>query len=327
MGKKYSHLSAVERGELSGYLKEGISLRGIALRLGRSASTVSRELRRNSKKTKVWVGGYDASRADSLALRRRRWDCRFKLARQSGLRSLVLDRLAMGWSPEQVAGRLAIENGGTPLLSHESIYRYIYFRVSQKDFLNRLLPRSKFRRGWYRRGRRGPLSYLPGRIPVSERGIASAGDWEADIVMFSDKRSNILVLLERASRRMEVRFQPDRTAIRVASNIASVLAGFPAGLRRSISFDNGPEFFNHLSLHGTVSATYFCDFRSPWQKGAVENGNGRLRRDLPLRTDVSRLDADAIAAIQLKHNSTPRKCLGWKTPDEVFSELAVALQL
>src|SRR5690606_41955942 len=126
--------------------EDGRSLRGIEVKLGRAARKIDRELRRNTQPTKLMRCSYDGERAQRLALRRRRWDARYKLARQPELRDLVRDGLAMGRSPEQIAGRLALEHGRT-IISHESIYRFVYHRSAQKDYWHRLLPRAKNRRG------------------------------------------------------------------------------------------------------------------------------------------------------------------------------------
>jgi IS30 family transposase len=152
MGQHYEHLGLRERIEIEICHGGGWSVRAIARHLGRAPCTISRELRRNAKSTRQWRGPYQGERAQSLAGRRRRWDARFKLARQPDLRALVRDQLAMGRSPEQIAGRLAREHGRT-LISHESIYRFIYHRSAQKDPWHRLLPQAKSRRG--RLGRRG----------------------------------------------------------------------------------------------------------------------------------------------------------------------------
>jgi IS30 family transposase len=134
MGQCYGQLSLDERIEIYRRRAAGESMRVIALTLERAVSTISREIRRNSLATKVWPGGYSPARAQKLAERRRHWDGRFKLARQPDLRGLVKDRLAMGHSPEQIAGRLALEHGHT-VISHESIYRFIYHRSAQKGLL------------------------------------------------------------------------------------------------------------------------------------------------------------------------------------------------
>src|SRR5712664_1380311 len=139
MGQCYGQLSLEERVEIYRLHAGGRSQNEIASALDRAPSTISRELRRNSRPTKVWTGGYEPVRAQQLAERRRRWDGRFKLARQPDLRNCVSNSLAMGHSPEQIAGRLALEHGRV-IISHESIYRFIYHRAAQKDCWHRLLP-------------------------------------------------------------------------------------------------------------------------------------------------------------------------------------------
>ena len=189
MGQCYGQLSLEERIEIYRLRAAGKSMQLIARTLERHVSTISREIRRNSMATKVWSGGYAPARAQKLAERRRRWDGRFKLARQPDLRDLVKDRLAMGHSPEQIAGRLTLEHGHT-VISHESIYRFIYHRSAQKDYWHRLLPRRKLLRG--RRGRRGgsPASFIKQRRSITERpadveGRNTPGHWEADFMLFA----------------------------------------------------------------------------------------------------------------------------------------------
>src|SRR3979411_369725 len=170
MGQRYGQLSLEERVEIYRLHAGGKSQNDIASALDRAPAAMSRELRRNSRPSKVWTGGYAPVRAQQLAERRRRMDGRFKLARQPDLRGLVKDRLAMGHSPEQIAGRLALEHGRV-MISHEPIYRFIYHRAAQKDHWHRLLPRHKRRRG--RRGRRGgsPASFIKQRRPLTERPL------------------------------------------------------------------------------------------------------------------------------------------------------------
>ena len=153
MGHNYTHLSEEERVLIFHRHANGISARAIGPRLDRHHSAISRELLRNAKATKQYAGGYEPVRAHGLAVRRRRWDCRFKLARQPDLRAFVKQRLAMEQSPEQIAGRLALEKGSMRI-SHESIYRFIDHRVRNKDYSwHKLLPQAKFYRG--RRPKKG----------------------------------------------------------------------------------------------------------------------------------------------------------------------------
>src|SRR5258705_2046283 len=162
MGQCYGQLTLEGRVEIYRLHAGGISQSEFASALDRARSTISRELRRTSRPTKVWNGGYEPVRAQQLAERRRRWDGRFKLARQTDLRNCVGESLAMGHSPEQIAGRLAQEHGRV-IISHESIYRFIYHRAAQKDCWHRLLPRHKRRRGRRRRPGGSPAGFIKQR--------------------------------------------------------------------------------------------------------------------------------------------------------------------
>lgn len=332
MGRCYGQLSLEERVEIYRLHAGGISLNQIAVALGRSPSTISRELRRNSKRTKVWAGGYEPVRAQQLAERRRRWDCRFKLARQPGLRRRVGKSLAMGHSPEQIAGRLALKHGRV-IISHESIYRFIYHRTAQQDYWYLLLPRHKKFRGRRRRGG-STASLIRQRRSIAERPIEvdsrqTAGHWEADFMMFSRSGQGLMVLHERQSRFNLIHRQVSRKAVPTARAIELRLGKLPPAMRQTISFDNGGEFAEHHRLHKAIGVqTFFCDPHSPWQKGGVENSIGRLRRWLPRKTDLDDLTTADIRKHVERLNNTPRKCLDFRTPAEAFSKLksTVALQ-
>ena len=330
MGQCYGQLSLEERVEIYRLHAGGISQNKIASALKRAPSTISRELRRNSRPTKVWTGGYEPVRAQQLADRRRRQDGRFKLARQPDLRDCVGKSLAMGHSPEQIAGRLARQHGRV-IISHESIYRFIYHRAAQKDSWYRLLPRHKRARG---RQRHTSASFIKQRRSITERpaeaqGREAAGHWEADFMLFARCGQGLLVLHERQTRFSMVRQPVDRKAVRTARTIARQLDKLPQAMRKTISFDNGNEFAEHHRLHKALGVqTFFCDPHSPWQKGGVENSIGRLRRSLPRKTDLSLITAATLQRHVQRLNDTPRKCLDFQTPAEAFSKLisTVALQ-
>jgi transposase, IS30 family len=333
MGQCYGQLSLEERVEIYRLHAGGKSQIQIASALDRAPSTISRELRRNSRPTKVWAGGYEPVRAQELAERRRQWDGRFKLARQPDLQDLVKDRLAMGHSPEQIAGRLALEHGRV-IISHESIYRFIYHRAAQKDPWHRLLPRQKRRRGHHRRRGGSIASLIKQRRSITERpaeveGRGTPGHWEADFMLFARCGQGLLVLHERQSRFNIVRRPVHRKAVLTARTIARPLIKLPQAMRKTVSFDNGNEFAEHHSLHKPLGVqTFFCDPHSPWQKGGVENSIGRLRRSLPRKTDLRLITPAALKRLVQRLNDTPRKCLDFKTPAEAFSKLKsiVALQ-
>ncbi len=333
MGTHYSHLSLEERIELYALMRLGRSIRAAADHLGRSPSTISRELRRNSNATKQFCGGYRPERAHGLAARRRRWDARFKLARQPALRALVRDRLAMGWSPQQIAGRLARQHA--PMrISHESIYRYIYHRSAQKDYWHKLLAKAKHRRG--RLGPRGgsAKTLIAHRVSLDKRPKSANqrrqfGHWEADLMLFSRYGQAVLVAHERKSRLTWIWRQPNKAARPVVERLKAAFATLPPALRRSITFDNGSEFYLHHELNQSPGmATYFCDTHSPWQKGGIENAIHRLRRVLPRKSDLATIDQAELDRLVTQYNQTPRKCLDYRTPQEVFTQISnrVALQ-
>jgi IS30 family transposase len=323
MGTQYVQLQLAERCEILRLRAGGVSLRRIALHLGRCPATISRELRRNAKATKAWPGGYDPARAQALAERRRRWDGRFKMARQPELRERVRQLLAMGWSPEQIAGRLALTEASMRI-SHESIYRFIYHRVAQKDYWHRLLPSRKSRRGRLRRGGISPVRSFKRRTSIHDRPAEASdrrnkGHWEADLMCFARRKEAILVVHERSSRILLAARQTTKAAPVVLDAISRLIAPLPAEMRRTITFDNGTEFALHYRLIDSLGLkTFFCDTRAPWQKGGVENAILRLRRALPRTADLAALSQHQLNRIIANYNATPRRCLGFRTPAEVF---------
>ena len=326
MGQRYEHLSREERVEIYRWHASGKSARWIGEALGRHHGTISRELARNSKATKQWPGGYEPLRAHELVQRRRKRQGRFKLARQPKLRRFVRDKLAMGWSPEAIAGRLALVKSSTRI-SHEAIYRYIYFRSAQCDYWHRLLPQKKHRRGWL--GTRGgsPLDRIRDRVSIAKRPAyilkrKQPGHWETDIMAFSRIGQNLLVAQERSSRFVFIAKTASRQAGVIHARLSRWFKSLPALLRRSLTHDNGSEFALHHRLRsGLAIKTYFCDPHSPWQKGGIENMNGRLRRSLPRKTNLADVSFEHIKAVARQHNSIPRKCLGFRTFFEVFHDL------
>jgi transposase, IS30 family len=238
------------------------------------------------------------------------------------LRNSVGKSLAMGHSPEQIAGRLARQHGRV-IISHESIYRFIYHRAAQKDSWYRLLPRHKRARG---RQRRISASFIKWRSiterPAEAQGREAAGHWEADFMLFARCGQGLLVLHKRQTRFSMVRQPVDRKAVRTARTIARQLDKLPKAMRKTISFDNGNEFAEHHRLHKVLGVqTFFCDPHRPWQKGGVENSIGRLRRSLPRKTDLNLITAATLQQHVQRLNDTPRKCLDFQTPAEAFSKL------
>ncbi|MCF6343552.1 MAG: IS30 family transposase [Devosiaceae bacterium] len=323
MGKTYKQFSLEERCTIASLYKSGGSIRQIASSLDRSPSSISREINRNTGTGAKAV--YRPDYADEMAWARR-WTGS-KMERQPDLRLAVLNRLAMGWSPEQVAGRLALEHN-KQVISHESIYRFIYAQIRRTNDTawRNFLPRAKFKRGF--RGRRGyaPSKYNKNRTNISERPTLvemrkQAGHWEVDLMVFGNLKANLLVAQEMVSRFIYVAKQPDKKSARVAAKLRSWFAPLPPSMRQTLTQDNGTEFAKHHILDKSLGMrTFFCDPHSPWQKGGIENTNGRLRRFIPKKTKPEEISHQAIKQITNNYNNTPRKCLAYKTPEEVFYE-------
>ena len=322
----YSHLSPAERDQIAELKAEGLSLRAIALRLRRAASTISRELRRNALES----GAYRAHIADGAYLLRRQRPA--VLECDPSLAAYVTDRLAEGWTPEQIAGRL--RRGGERGLrdvSAETIYAWI-FRDGQRDQgLWRYLPRRRPRRG--RRKARASKDRIADKVHVSERSDVAdtrheAGHWEADLVICKRTRP-VLVLHERKTRITLMARLAGKTAGETVAAMMAVFRRLAPEMRGSITFDNDTAFARHALLRSMLSATtYFCDAYAAWQKGGVENANGRIRRWLPRAADLDALDDQDIQDIAMSLNLTPRKCLAFRSPIEAFmAELGKNVEL
>jgi transposase, IS30 family len=318
MEKRYGQLSPEERYRISFLQREGKSIRQIAAVMDRSPSTISREIKRNKAKT----FGYEARYAQQQTAARR-WRGS-KMERQPALRTTVLDLLAMGWSPQQVASRLAQEQGCN-VISYESIYRFIDKQIRRtKDYSWRhYLPRGKSKRGRYGRKGRSPILFIKQRVPIDKRPSyiekrASIGHWEADLMLFSTYGQGLLVVHERYSRILFLLKIENKESKTIIGQLINLFSCLPKQLIKTITFDNGTEFAAHHQLNELDMKTYFCDVRSPWQKGGVENAIGRMRRTLPRRTNIDQLQDQDLKELVGLYNHTPRKCLGYKTPAEVF---------
>jgi transposase, IS30 family len=319
MGRRYEQLSLEQRCTIARHRQAGKTIRQIAAVMDRAPSTIARELKRNSG-TQV---GYQPAYAEQQT-KSRRWKGS-RLVRDRSLQFLVLKRLGQGWSPAQVSGRLKKEKGRN-VISYESIYRFIDSQIRRsKDYRWRLyLPRGKSKRGW--RDRRGgsPVQHIEGRVGIDRRPAyigkrRQAGHWEGDLMLFAKYGQAVLVAHERRSRLLVVSRQPNKAAAPVATKLTELFRSLPKSLRRTITFDNGTEFSYHHRLHKLSMRTFFCDPHAPWQKGGIENGIGRMRRGLPRKTDLATLSDQRLLSLVRCYNHTPRKCLNYKTPAEVFT--------
>jgi transposase, IS30 family len=320
-----------EREEISVGLAQGLSCRQIAVRLapGRSASTVSREVRRNSVR-----GVYRAHLAQRDAQERARRPKPAKLAVNAELRDWVQGKLVRKWSPEQISRVLAAEFGGRPEMqvSHETIYQAIY--VQGRGALRRELAaglrtgralRKPRRAGGERRGR------IAGMVMISERPAEVAdravpGHWEGDLIIGKNSKSAIGTLVERSTRFVMLLHLPDGYAPdQVAAAMTAAAGALPAQLRRSLTWDQGREMAGHAQITlATDLEIYFCDPHSPWQRGSNENTNGLLRQYFPKGTDLSVHSRQRLEEVAAELNSRPRKTLGWKTPAEALDQVLAA---
>ena len=321
------HLSAEEREEISRGLEAGLSLRQIARKLERAASTVSREVRRNGRSYR-----YRAVRSDQNAYRRARRPKRRKLEANPRLRFEVEQMLEAYLSPEQIAARLKDRYPEEPemQISHEAIYRALFVqgRGKLRKELARHLRTGRTRR--YPRTRAKPAADRFGEmVPIRERPAEASdravpGSWEGDLII-GKYNSAIGTLVERKSRFVMLLHLPDgRDAASVRSALTKKILTLPENLRRALTWDRGVEMAQHAQFTvDTNVQVYFCDPHSPWQRGSNENTNGLLRQYFPKGTDLRRVTSKRLDEVAAQLNDRPRETLGWKTPSEV---LALALR-
>ncbi len=320
MGQRYEQIGVEERCEIALLSGEGTSLRQIAASLDRAPSTIARELKRNTSARDRYQPWYA-----NLQSQARRWSGS-KLDRDPRLRMAVLRRLGLGWSPEIVAAHLN-RKAGRRVISYETIYRFIYAQITRtQDYSwRRYLPRAKGRRGRYVTKAKSPTSFMALRCPISARPAAASdrqrpGHWEADLMCFSKYGQVLLFLHERQTRLLVAVRPPSKEAHEIAQHMKAILAPLPLVWRQTVTFDNGTEFAYHYELHELGTETYFCDAHAPWQKGGIENALGRMRRLLPRKTDLAALTNHQFAQLVQLYNNTPRKCLDYRSPAEVFWE-------
>ena len=327
------YLSVAEREEIA-VLRGRVSVREIARQLGRAPSTVSRELRRNAPGRKVHL--YRANVAQSTADRRARRPKPGKLAAHAPLREYVQAKLAGDehWSPEQIACRLPVDfpDDEQMRICHETIYQALY--VQGRGELRRELARCLRTGRTLRRPRRRVderRERIKDKVLISERPAevtdrAVPGHWEGDLIIGKNSDSAIGTLVERSTRfTMLLHLPTDRSALAVREAIATTITTLPAGLRRSLTWDQGIELAEHRRLSfDTDLDIYFCDPHSPWQRGTNENTNGLLRQYFPKGTDLSVHGPQELGRVAAGLNGRPRKTLDWKTPAEALAELLSA---
>jgi len=303
----------------------GKSVREIARKLGRSHSTIFRELRRNAPP--VRTGYYLAHKADERAKERKREAGRRERLKYHWIRRYVEINIKRGWSPEQIAGRLQLKRPDM-YVSHEAIYQYIY--ADREELIGYLARRHKRRhiKGHSRKHRK---SHIPNRISISERPEhigqrEEFGHWEADSVVSRASKSALNVLVERKARYTKITKLQGKTSRQTRKAINRRLCRHPEGGRLSITYDNGSENVEHEAINAKLGTkSYFCAPYRSWEKGTVENTCGLIRRYLPKKTDIGAIPESKIKKIERQLNNRPRKCLGFQTPAEVFDKLCGAL--
>ena len=319
-------LSFDEREEISRGLAAGLSLRAIAAGLDRSPSSISREVAGNGGRR-----GYRAAAADRAAWARATRPKACKLATNPVLAGIVAGKLQRRWSPQQIAGWLQVTFPDDPEMhvSHESIYRTLF--VQSRGALRRELT-AHLRTGRVIRRPRGVRlpdgrGGRPGILHISERPAevedrAVPGHWEGDLV-FGKAMSPVATLVERSTRfLMLVALPGGHQADLVADALATAVTSLPAQLARSFTWDQGTEMAAHQRFTtATGIEVYFCDPKSPWQRGSNENTNGLLRQYLPRRVDFRTLTQADFDAIAQELNERPRQTLGFKTPSQALAEV------
>jgi transposase, IS30 family len=337
MGHHYEHLGALERNFIQRELNLKSSRRKIASALGRSVSTVSREIRRNVSASGESSGcGYDAAGAGArTAQRRRRGPVR--LAEGTCLREHVFGQIRKGWSPQQISGRLKHMQGAEQV-SHETIYQAIYVLPRgelRKEIIGLLRQGRKLRRKRaHGKDRRGGLV---GMVSVHERPLdvltrEMPGDWEGDLIKGAANASCVGTLVERKSRFVTLSKMKNCGADAALQGFSRALKRVPQTMLKSLTYDQGKEMARHEDLAKRLKIrVYFCDPHSPWQRPSNENTNGLIRQYLPKGIDLSIYSQKDLDRIAESLNTRPRKTLGFQTPQEVFNTeiltMPVALQI
>jgi len=297
-------------------------MRACAKELGMHASTISRELSRN----RADVAGGSLYLPDHAQLCRdgRRTGCRPPVKMDDpSFRRRVVVLLTRGWSPERIAGYLA-RTEGQKVVSYETLYQFVYGEIGKRDRMYEYLPRGKKRRT-KRRGRKSQCSRLEGRVFIESRPREAnertgIGHWETD-TMLCKRREGVNVIADRLSRKVIITKLAGKGADATTS---AVIRRLEHEAVASITADNGPENAGHRAIAKTLkTSVFFCHPYHSWEKGTVENRNGVIRRYLPRDTDLAEWSQEELDEIAEDINTTPMKCLGYRTPNEVYGQCCI----
>ena len=322
-------LTLIERETISRGLAAERSARSMSRLLGRAPSTVSREIKRN--------GGYDryrAAQADEQAWERARRPKGCKLARHPWLRRVVVRKLGLNWSPEQIAGWLKrAHRGDRSQVSHETIYRSLFVQargVLKKELLQHLRSQRTMRRPGAKKWQGDARGQIKDIVSISERPAsvedrAVPGHWEGDLLS-GPKNSYIVTLVERHTRYVMLAKVANKETQTVVSALIKQAKKLPRELFKSLTWDRGKELTDHRRFSlATDIDVYFCDPRSPWQRGSNENTNGLLRQYFPKGTDLSVHSQAHLNKVARQLNERPRKTLEFETPAERFSACVASI--
>jgi IS30 family transposase len=318
-------LSLEDREEIRVGLGVGDSFAQIARSIGRSASTVSREVANNGGRRR-----YRAVAADRAACRRALRPKPAKLATIGALRVRVEELLVQRWSPQQISARLKLEFPDDPgmQVSHETIYQSLFVQARgalRKDLARCLRSGRTRRRPQGRPDARGKIAdmVMISQRPAEVADRAVPGHWEGDLILGAHNRSAIVTLVERQTRYVLLaHIGADKTSPAVCAAIAEKIATLPQQLARSLTWDQGTEMAGHTAFSvNSGLPVYFCDPHSPWQRGSNENTNGLLRQYFPKATDLTVHDQAELDRVAVELNGRPRQTLHWATPAEKLNEL------
>lgn len=317
----YSHLTEKERYVIS-HLRSTFSIREIARRLNRHHSTISRELKRAKARYSIAVYWYDW--AQPLARERVCKPRHLRRLSNSRLVKYVVTRLRKQWSPEEISNRLRSDypDDDSMRVSPETIYRWVYHEATGTGILYHNLRRGRKKR---RRQKRYGKGYrFAGRKCITERPEAvnerqRFGDWEGDTIEGKKSSGYIATVVERESRYLLATKLENKMAATLTAQGTKSFRSIPRKMRKTLTVDNGSEFADFKEFERKTGLDiYFAKPYSPWQRGANENTNGLLRQYFPKGTDFKKVtEEDVIKAVK-RLNNRPRKCLGYRTPSEIF---------
>jgi len=328
--RSVQHLTIEEREEIRVGLSEKLSIRAIARKLNRSPSTISREVNRN--RGRRWYKAIDADRRAWRAAKRPK-DC--ALASNPPLRKIVIAKLKLDWSPEQISGWLETNMGlcKSMQISHVTIYKTLYVRSNKAldHALCEHLRRShKMRQGKHhsRSGDRGTINIVKGvsihKRPKSIDHREFIGHWEGDLVTGSGN-THIATLVDRKTRFTLILKLPGKDSASVNNALISTFNQLPVTMKKTLTWDRGMELAKHTEFtKKTNIPVYFCDPQSPWQRGTNENTNSLIRQYLPKKTCLAQYSQNDLKEISSRLNDRPRKTLKYKTPKEMM-ERSVAM--